>query len=533
MTTRRHGWLAFVLILVVGSGVLALTGFAEPLPEPQPQVEASEIEPVGGSVVCPVGDGRSGTELQAIVSRPVGTRDVPAMTRFETYRDGEREIAELPPLPPGSSLHRAPSVGEDGALGLAWRAGPTVLHRDWTFEAEDLPSGIVAGGCPSALSQRWYIPGMVTSGGSQAILRVTNPYPSDATIALRFIGTDGPAAPIALRNLSVEGRTSLEIDINEYLPERDDLAAVVEVAAGRVAVQGLQLVRSEIGGIGGVSVLEAATEPSEIWTQPWVLDRDDATSWLWIYNPGDRVAAVELTYHTAEGGELPDGLSEVLVDPGQLRRVELRGTFPEDVQMVAVTARSDGAPIVVSNAVELTSADEDRTAFTVQLGVPASDTSWTISGGTTTNRVEALHLVNPGSEPADATVSLFVGLSLGDPEVLEGVTVPPGGRATVPVFDGESEHASWTALIDVSVGELVASRVGGSTEGPRRQVAVNGMPSASWTVISADQPVVRADSMVRRLRTARGIVAEEPVMPRPADNQDDDAQTPAPSERID
>ncbi len=532
--SRRQGWFAFALILPVGAGVLLLGWLVDPPLEPDAPPEATTVQPVGGSAVCPVGDGREGGDLQATVARPLDAGEEPAEAELEIYEAGERTGSSLPRLLPGSAVQRAPELGEAGALGLTWREGPAVLHREWTLDGEDdeVPAGIVAGGCPAALSDQWIIPGMVTSGGSQAILRITNPYPTDATIGLRFVGTDGPVAPIALRNLSVEGRSTLEIDVNEFLPERDDLTAVVDVASGRVATQGIQLVRSAIGGIDGVSVLDAATEPSESWTLPWVVDREGAASWLWIYNPSDRVAPVELTYHTEEGGELPDGLSEVLVDPGQLRRVDLRGTFPEDDEVVAVTARSDGAPVVVSNAVELGADDEERTAFTVQLGVPESDTNWTVSGGNTEGRVEQLHLVNPGSEPAEATISLFAGASLEQPEELTDITVPPGGRATVPVVDGETELDGWTAFVAVDTGELVVGRVGGAGEGPRGQVAVPGMPSSSWLVTSADQHVVRAEGMVHRLRTELGIAPgeEAPVPAPPAEPDPGDEPLAPPSD---
>ena len=372
---------------------------------------------------------------------------------------------------------------------------------------------------------------MVTSGGSEAILRVTNPFPTDATIALRFVSSDGPVAPLALRNLSVEGRSTLEIDINQYLPERNDLTAILDVASGRVAAQGVQLVRSAIGGIDGVSVLDAATEPSETWTLPWVLDRPEARSWLWVYNPGERVAPVELTYHTELGGDLPDGLTEVLVEPGQLRRIDLRGTFPEEDDVVGVTARSDGAPVFVSSAVELESSEVDRTAFVVQLGVPQADATWTVSGGSAEGRVEQLQLVNPGSEEVTAEISLFSGVTVERPEELGGITVPAGGRTMVVLSDADRELDAWTAFVTVDQGELVVGRVGGAREGPRRQVSVAGVPSASWTASSSTSVLTLTDGLVQRLRTSLGIaVGEEAPRSTPLPAEPEAPEPPASEE---
>jgi hypothetical protein len=529
--SRRTSWPAFALIAVVGLAVVGLTLVGAPLPEADPPPPVEEVQPASGNWVCPVGDGREGTELRTITARPLDAGDQPAEVALQTFEAGELATTVVPRIFPESATSRTPSIGPAAAVGATWRDGPATLHREWVLDGEDLPPGLVAGGCVQPLSDRWTIPGMVTSGGSQSILRITNPFPSDATIGLRFVGTDGPVAPLALRNLSVEARSTLEIDVNEYLPERDDLTAIVDVASGRVAAQGVQLVRSAIGDIDGVSVLEAAPEPAETWTVPWVVDRDYADTWLWVYNPSDRVAPVELTYHLEDGGDLPVGLSEVLVEPGQLRRVDLRGTFPEEGQVLSVTARSDGAPVVVSGAVEITSDDVDRTAFTVQLGVPASDSSWTVSGGPTAGRVEQLHLVNPGGEAAVATVSLFTGATIERPEEMTSVQIPAGGRTVLVVADGQLERDAWTAFVSVEEGELVVGRVGGAGDGPRRQVAVSGVPSSAWRLETAGVGLARTAGMVHRLRTSLGIAAGEAV---PAERQppgpDDESPAPPPIE---
>jgi len=522
--SRRTSWLGVGLVAIVGAVVLLFTWTAGSLPEPPSAPSVSAVQPASGSWVCPVGDGRDGTQLRATSARPLDAGDAPAEVDLEVVEAGEREVSTIPRLFPESAVTRSPSIGADGAVGATWRGGPAILHREWLLEDDELPPGLVAGGCVEPLGERWMIPGMVTSGGSQALLRIANPFPSDATIGLRFVGTDGPVAPLALRNLSVEARSTLEIDVNEFLPERDDLTAIVDVASGRVAAQGLQLVRSAIGGIDGVSVLDAATDPAEVWTVPWVVDREDARSWLWVYNPGDRLAPVELSYHLDDGGDLPVGLTEVLVEPGQLRRIDLRGTFPEDDEVVSVTARSDGAPVVVSGAVELSADEVDRTAFSVQLGVPQSDASWTVSGGVTDGRVEQLHLVNPGSEEAIATVSLFTGTTVEHREELTSVSVPAGGRRVLVVADGQLERDAWTAFVSVDQGEVVVGRVGGAGEGPRHHVAVAGVPSSSWRVQSAGARVVRADGMVQRLRTGLGIAVGEAVptgVPPPAPEADE------------
>lgn len=510
----RGVWLTVTVVALVAAVVAGVDRVVTIEADEAPTPAATEVQPVSGVVVCPVGDGREGTSLDVIAARPPMTGEQPASLDLEVFGDGERSVASVPRVFPESATTRRPSVDDDDEVVAAtWRDGPVTLHREWVLDGDagDLPPGLVAGGCTQPFALRWYLPGMVTSGGSQALLRIANPFPTDATVGVSFVGTDGPVAPLALRNLSVRGRSTLEIDVNEFLPERDDLTALVNVASGRVAVQGVQLVRSAIGGVDGATVLEAATAPAEQWTVPWVVDREGTASWLWVYNPGERVAPVELSYQTPDGGIVPDGLSEVLVEPGQLRRVDLRGTFPDEEQVVAVTARSDGAPIVVSAAVQLGADDVERTGFTVQLGSPATDRSWTVSAGATAGRVEQLHLVNPGSEAAVVNVSIFSGVTVDRPDAFQAIEVPAGARRVIEVADGATDLDSWTAFVTAESGELVVGRVGGAEQGARRHVTVLGVPSASWMTESPGAALVRGRGEVQRLRTSLGILAAEEI----------------------
>ena len=530
---RRTSLLVALLSLAVAVGVYAVDLVVEPVvsepvvSEPGPGAAVTTVEPVAGSWVCPVGDARPGTEMVTTVARPPSNSATPSDIEVFSTGSGQRSLDRSSQLFDGAALTHATTEGDDTVMVVDWRAAPAVVHGQWTLgsdaedadDADDLPAGIVAGSCVEPFSDRWIIPGMVTSGGAQAVLRIANPFPSDATIAVGFVAPEGALQPLALRNLSVQGRDTLEIDVNEFLPERADLAAVVTVASGRVGVEGYQLVRSAIGGIDGVSTLAAAPEPSEGWTVPWIVDGDDLASWLWVYNPGDRQALVELTYHTPDGGIVPDGLAEVVVDPGELRRVDLRGTLPEDRNVVAVSARSDGAPVVVSAANELRSDDEQRSGFAVQLGAATPDVAWTVSGGSTTDRVEQLHISNPGGSSVTLSVDVFSGVTVQRPDELQEVTIEPGAQRVLDLDEHLGDVDAWTAFVTASSGEVVVGRVGSSEAGRRNLVAVPGVPSSAWQTESSGQAVVRDDGLLTRYATALGIARGErlPTAPRQPD----------------
>jgi hypothetical protein len=512
---NRRSVLTIVVGLLLILGVLAVDVVAPP-PDPAEQVavEPAAITPVAGTSTCAVGDGREGTDLAVSVARPGELADGPAELEIVGFEGGEERRRPAPPLFPGIHAFAAVDGGEEQATSVSWRGGPVAVERTWQLrEADELPPGTVAGPCPSTVSDRWVVPGMITVGGSEARLRVANPFASDATVAVGFVTPEGPEQPLALQNLSVPARGTLELDVNEFLPERADLSAVVRILSGRAVVEGYQLTRAAIGDIDGASLLAASTAPSETWTVPWVSDSEADDAWLWVVNLGDRPAPVELTLHTEDGGIPPAGLSEVTVAPGQLRRIDLRGTLPEGVPTAGVTARSDGAPIHVSGVVQRRGADAAGSGFVVQLGVPASDDRWIVTGGPLgEGRRELLEVLNPGSEAAELSVTLFDGSSVVRPAELDGLTVGPGGRLRLDLQPHLTGARSWSAFLTTSAGEVVVGRIGlGGHDDGLHLVATPGTPSSAWGAPVAGLPSSPAIGTVQRLGTSLGVQPRGPL----------------------
>jgi hypothetical protein len=290
--------------------------------------------------------------------------------------------------------------------------------------------------------------------------------------------------------------------VNDTLPERADLAALVEVTSGRLAVEGLQLARAAIGGIDGAKLLASTTRPGEGWTVPWIVDDDDHSSWLWVVNRGERTATVELTLHTDDGGELPVGLSQLSVPEGEMRRVDLTGTLPEGITQVSLTARSNGVPIVVSGGVVRTDEQPERTGVAVQLGL-ASSVRWVASGRVDEDRREVLVVSNPEGAPAIVDITLFAGVQAVAPESLRQVEIPPGGRRIVDLGEALPATGGWTAFVTARDGAVVVGRVGSSEgSGPLGLVASPATSSAQWLATSSGlRPTLRR-GLVTQLGTA-------------------------------
>jgi hypothetical protein len=513
MNRRSAVTMGVGLLLILG--VLAVDVVAPP-PEPAEPVpvEPAAITPVAGTSTCAVGDGREGADLAVSVARPGELADGPAELEIVGFEDGEERRGSAPPVFPGIHTFASVDAGDEQATSVSWRGGPVAVERTWQLgDTDELPPGTVAGPCPSTLSNRWVVPGMITVGGSEARLRVANPFTSDATVAVGFVTPEGPEQPLALQNLSVPALGTLELDVNEFLPERADLSAVVRVLSGRAVVEGYQLTSAAIGDIDGASLLAASTGPSETWTVPWVTDSETDDAWLWVVNLGDRPAPVELTLHTEDGGIPPTGLSEVTVAPGQLRRIDLRGTLPEGISTAGVTARSDGAPIHVSGVVQRQGDEAAESGFVVQLGAPDPDDRWVVTGGPLDEgRREFLEVLNPGSEAAELSVTLFDGSSVLRPDDLDGLTVGPGGRLRLDLREHLSGAPSWSAFLTTSAGEVVVGRVGsGGHEDGLHLVATPGTPSSAWGSPVAGLPSSPAIGTVQRLGTSLGVQPRRPL----------------------
>ena len=523
MSLRRPAVLMLALVAVLAGLVVAVdvtvdppvgAPGAEPDAAAPPGAEADDAAPVdaeadpaevepeaGGAWTCAVGDGRDGTEVAVTAIAPDAETEDPARVRFDPFTDGDVEPGQPLTLAPGTG-ESLPLEGEGTATFARWQDHPVAVFRRWRLTGEeDLPPGRAEGPCLAEDAEQWWIPGMSTAGGHEARVRLANPYETDATVAVRLLTPEGPVEPTVLQNLTVLSRSTTEIEINEHLPERDDVGVDVQVIAGRAAAEGYQLVHQAIGDVDAVSLLAATPRPSTTWTVPWVAEDDDRHSWLWLLNPGDRPAPVELTLHGADGDVAPEGLAEVTVEPGQLRRIDLRGAFPERLSSAALTVRADAEPVIASGTVRLEADEPTDSALPVQLGAQPSD-SWVVAGGPTEGRTEQLRLVNPGQETVEVDVALWNGEQTLRPDDLTGVEVDPGALVTLPLAGELGDVEQWGAFVEArDRGQLVVGHVGQGGPDARELVAGPGASSAVWSPAGPTPPSRSEPGLTQRLGT--------------------------------
>ena len=542
--------LLVVLTLDVTGAPLAHLGPALTAPSNAP---VPGVPPSAGGSVCITGAGGSGSVADVLLFAPplppslvsaavaqAGTAVVDPETAdargvvLAVREDSERSA--IGPLAPGALDRVRLELGTDGWVWAGWADHPLTVWQEWrTGGAPGEPRGAVAARCVPSDAPRWTVLGLRTDRGNESLLRIVNPYVADATFAVTLITPDGPVDPIALRNISVPSGARITVRLNDHVPEQSDVAALVTVGAGRVAVEGLQRAVSGVGGVEGVSVVPAVTAPSVTWTMPWVPLGADVDGAIWVLNPEPRTVVVQLTLHTAQGTAVAEGLDSVEVGPGALVHIGSSDLALDGRQVLGVTLRSETTAVFVAAGAQFLAAadaaDAAGTGVVRYAASPAADPEWSIAGTSDPQRDTTLHVVNLAETDASLRVTLTTirtatadGEASADGEgstdveastdaeasegsvtsVLEPGQLAPGGVARIPLpLEGAG---AWSAVVTGGPA-LVVSR---TTLGREllEPVATDAVASRTWLIPARALSGRSLDGWVARLGTPADLRRE-------------------------
>lgn len=536
---RRAPKTAIAALLTALVGVVGLDARTEPTVGVATGLQAPTTA-TSGAWYCALGDAGDQESL-TVVGAVHPTQDEGADVAVDVQRAGRSTRVRDAVIGPGNGFAVAVPAGSGPEAVLSrWFDAPSVIGRVWERAGTGDVPGTVEAACRAAPSQQWIVPGMRTDGGASASLSIANPFGTDATVAVRLLTAIGPEDVLRLRNLVVPARGVLEVNLNEHAPQRRDLGAVVDVRAGRVVVEGLQQMNAAIGGIEGLSLIQAAPRPASAWTLPWFRDDDDSDSWLWVANPHDEDAEVSVTLHERTGARLPLGLDLVQIPALSTRRISLRGLLadesagvpadgaptspdeqavdaaPVDTSLVGADAPHAGLTVVVDHGPDVVvslgsthgaaaadpAADHGvRTGVNIALGTELADDAWTLVGGNPADRNVVLDLVNPGGETAVLDVRLWTELGPTTPTELSGLTLEPGHSTSV-VLDPWLVGPTSVIFVTAREGTVVAGRRAHDVSGRLDLTATIGVPA-----IRADTDVdvtVREDlGLLGRLESSR------------------------------
>ncbi|CAN5366571.1 hypothetical protein BH23ACT9_BH23ACT9_27090 [soil metagenome] len=490
---RKRGLLLLLMaVLLVGATVAAgqLTDSAmltPPAPEPVALAEA-------GSAYCPVIAGEGDTAQLEIASASADTDAEVVITR---YVQGQAVRDEPFGLEAGRSVVLELSADQAGSPAVVeWRGAPVVAQTRLSDGDE-----VAAATCQTQPADRWYLTGFDTTRGSTSTIYLFNPFGQDAVVSLQFGTDEGPVDLVIANQIQVPVGQVVALDLAELRPETPDLAVTVRSEVGRVVAQG-QVVRGPAGegleGVTGRALLPAVADPSDELFFPEALQDDVTQSWVTVYNPADRPAAVRVQVSTPLG-DASTLASELTIPAGATARVELAdlSALPRmGIRVISV----NGIGLVATRISAIQ--DGPRTGVAVAVAVPAADVSWTVAG--LRGADDSLVLFNPGVEVATARAEV----AGTPPEGWAQVQVPPNGVVTLPVTgDAPAGAALVTAdkplvagAVSVAEGDATAywsatgtatSRLLGGQDAltAERDPRLSSLPAVSATATPTPVPV--------------------------------------------
>lgn len=436
------------ILLLAAAGAIAFVGFVQLAPaEPDPPSFGSpdtEDPAAGGAVASPsawycpwveAGDivdsdvivaTEPSVEVDLTLLHPIAN-EVPGELAFDVAGPGATAVAT------GSVLR----VGESPAI-LEISNGPAAAASMQYAE-----KFISADQCIVSVPKIWYLPGGSTRIGTITELRLFNPFADTAEVTVTAYSEFGIELPADLDGLDVAGRTWTTIDLEPFLPLRDELVFAVSTTQGLVIPA---LVRTDDRGEG----MWPGTRPAETWDFPIVTvgelepflsvmsAGDDAVELsVDVITPGGAVRnARQVTLESAVPVRIP--LSDLAAPPFGVR---LRATAPVAATAVALVPESDGSGEGSLEATTTTVAEERAgeidTPFIAGLagtnGLVRPSRSWIVPLDTLPNAETSMWLMNTGTE--QATVS-YAPLGDLEPVPADPIVVPAESIVEVPVEVG-------------------------------------------------------------------------------------------------
>jgi len=489
---------------------------------PQADEELSDDEDLSDDTQAgtyrPVARDAAGVEL--VIARPDSQWDVVGTVLIREFAAGVEVNRMSYDTAAASEIRYLVLDHADASfVEVSWSGPPVTVSRIWSLPGDPIPATL-AGGCQTASAYGFVAPGFSTADGANVRLRIANPYPSSASVSIRFFTPEGVEEPAVLSNLSISPFSVYETVVNDVLPELDDVAAQIDVLAGRVAVEGSVFAAVTGGATRGMSLLpvlprerslvaelqdsdDALGEPRYVHASAAIFDTEAARSWLWFTNVSASAVRVDLVLHTTDGAAPPDGLSEVSIPPRSVRRIALSQTFPRGVTMAGVSARTDSPAVYMGVGSDLSGGDQPR-GIALHAGQSA-DHRWVLSGARSDRRSEQVLITNVSE--ADVSVDLWFhdGESVSEPEELQARLIPAGTSKVIALDEFLIPGFGYTVFVRAPVPAVVVTSFGftrGVTD--EHLVLDAGIGSERWLVRSQQLPIRHEPSLIRRLASRNG-----------------------------
>jgi hypothetical protein len=483
VTSAGSQWLAAGLIGVALALIAAATAVesmvitSPPPPEPVAQEEAR-----AGAWYCPATAEDEETAFVSIAA----TGDEDSLVTVYRYPAHGTPGADPTVTVPAGEQHeiRLDPGHATFPIAVRWQGGPAAAA--WRVEGADA----AAAPCAPGAADLWHIPGFDTAAGARSFLHLFNPFAIDATVRVTFGTPEGRVSLALTDNVVVPAGRSVRVDLNEFQPEQPDLAASVEVLAGRVASSGevrYSPLRDEVGPQG--RVLLPADEAGKLEAAFGYARADElGASWLSVFNPGSREAAVEL--RVTDPAPEAIALGETSVPAGGVVRIDLTEVTDEPEFGLALLVNND-VPVVAARTTWVSTGD-GREGVAASLGASPAQ-RWVLAGGGLGERRGQVAVYNPGPEAAGVDVDAGVGT----PAEWSGLALGPNERLGLSLTELTEDRPSVAVAVSATTPVVAELRAHAMGERLRFWSAV-GLPEAAWRGLPARPPLLREAGLTTR-----------------------------------
>lgn len=348
-------------------------------------------------------------------------------------------------------------------LGLASRHEPVVAPSTFASLGRPTMPFVPTG---SFITSSWFCPGVPAGeadvGGSVTIANPTDEAMTGTVTAYTTSPGDSStgapaAAPFAVRDITVDPRSTITVDLLEMQPSGAFVSAVVEINGGGGFVE--QMARHPAGD----AVAACANAASSDWYFADGFTVDGSTERLVLTNPYPDAAIVDIGFVTSDGVRRPSRLQGYPVAGRSVQVVELGA---RDEPVVAAQVQASRGRVVAGRSQHYIGGG--RLGYSMTLGAPSLTTqAWFADGERGEGITEHYSIYNPTDEDI-VVYPVFLGAPVSAEFTNDReITVPKGRVVTFDTADEPNLPAGRHGIVfstfatsaDLDVASMVVERV--------------------------------------------------------------------------
>ncbi|MGI9584532.1 MAG: DUF5719 family protein, partial [Acidimicrobiia bacterium] len=283
-------------VAVVLAGVLGVIGLlqVEPAPGSPPEFGSIDVVVPDGAVASPsawycpwVAAGDIVDSTVVVASEPDVDVGLTLLDPLANAEPSEYAFSIIGPGATGVSTGSILRVGESPAIVEISNGPATAASMQY---ADALVS---ADQCIVSVPKIWYLTGGSTQTGTITKLRLFNPFADNAEVTITAYSEFNLDLVAELDGLDVAGRAWTTIDLEPFLPFRDELAFTITTTKGLIIPA---LIRSDDRGEG----MWPGSAPSETWDFP-IVTAGGLEPFIAVMSAGDDAITVTVDIVTESG----------------------------------------------------------------------------------------------------------------------------------------------------------------------------------------------------------------------------------------